>query len=358
MSEVVDRSIFWDLPRTLTHNALFNFIVGIRGGGKSYGSKKRCIDNFIKKKEQFGYIRRYKDDLKRPMEEFFQDILWEYPDYEMKTEGEKFFIRLKPADEKEKWTENDIAGYGFTLSTADNKKSIPYPRITTLFFDEFLLEEGSQRYLRNEPRKLLNLYETVARPGTGHPRVVLLMVANTITVTNPYFLYFDLKLPKTTDKNGKMIWRHPKKSMIVEIVDGNKLAEAKKQSEFGGIIDGTDYAEYSLENKFLLDDDTFIEKKSPHSKYYFTFHYMDNKFGVWVDFSENKMWVSQDIDPSFPYVYALTIKDHKPNTMFLKSRSKNTRFGIFIESYKNGMVCFETMNIKNMCYDVIKMVLN
>ena len=23
----------------------------------------------------------------------------------------------------------------------------------------------------------------------------------------PYFLYFDLKLPKTTDKNGKMIWR-------------------------------------------------------------------------------------------------------------------------------------------------------
>lgn len=358
MNTVIDRSIFWDLPRTLTHNALFNFIVGIRGGGKSYGSKKRCIDNFIKRKEQFGYIRRYKDDLKKPMEQFFEDILWEYPDYEMKTDGDKFYIRLKPVDEKEKWTEDDIAGHGFTLSTADNRKSISYPRITTLFFDEFLLEEGSQRYLRNEPRKLLNLYETVARPGTGHPRVVLLMVANTITVTNPYFLYFDLKLPKKEDKNGKMIWRHPKKSMIVEIVDGDKLANAKKQTEFGGIIEGTDYAEYSLENKFLLDNDTFIEKKSQNAKFYCSFVYKDNTFGVWMDVKENKLWVSNDVDPSAPFKYALTINDHKPNTMFLKSKSKNTRFGFFIECYKDGMVYFETMNIKNQCYEVIKMVMN
>ena len=64
----IDRSMFWDIGRTLTHNMLFNVIVGNRGGGKSYGAKKRAIDNFIKKKEQFGYIRRYKDDLKKPME--------------------------------------------------------------------------------------------------------------------------------------------------------------------------------------------------------------------------------------------------------------------------------------------------
>ena len=358
MMEQVDRSIFWDLCRTLTHNALFNFIVGIRGGGKSYGAKKRCIDNFIKNKEQFGYIRRFKDDLKKPMEQFFKDIEWEYPDYEMKIDGDKFLIRLKPADEKEKWSENDIAGYGFTLSTADNKKSISYPKITTLFFDEFLLEEGSQRYLRNEPRKLLNLYETVARPGTGHPRVILFMVANTITVTNPYFLYFDLKLPKNTDKNGKMIWRHPKKSMIVEIVDGDKLAEAKKQSEFGGIIEGTDYAPYSLENKFLLDDETFIEKKTPKARYYLTFVYKDNKFGLWVDASISKMFVSKDIDPSNPFIYSLTLKDHTPNTMLLKSKGRNTRFGYFIENYKIGNVRFEDMNTKNLCYEVIKMVMN
>lgn len=357
MSEVIDRSIFWDIGRTLTHNALFNFIVGNRGGGKSYGAKKRGIDNFINRSEQFGYIRRYKEDLKKPMEQFFKDIAWEYPDYEFKIDGDKFLIRLKPADEKEKWTEKDIAGYGFQLSTANNKKSISYPDITTLIFDEFLIEKGNQRYLPNEPEKVLNLYETVARPGTGHKRVVMFFLANAISVTNPYFLYFDLKMPKKADRNGKYIWKHPTKPVLVEDVRNQAFIDKKKNTEFGQLIAGTEYAEYSIENKFLLDDDSFLEKKTGKARYYFTFIYKGRNFGVWADFTEGKMWVSEDIDTSFPYVYSLTIKDHKPNMMFLKSRSRNTRFGLFIEAYKMGNVYFENMNVKNMCYEVIQMVL-
>lgn len=354
----IDRSIFWDIGRTLTHNMLINVIVGNRGGGKSYGAKKRAIDNFIKRKEQFGYIRRYKDDLKKPMEQFFKDILWEYPDYEFKVDSERFYIRLKPADEKEKWTEKDVAGYGFQLSTAANKKSIAYPDITTLIFDEFLLEKGTQRYLPNEPEKLLNLYETIARPGTGHPRVVLFMLANAISITNPYFLYWNLRMPKKADKNGKYIWKHPTRPILVEDVRNAAFIDKKKNTEFGKLIEGTTYAEYSIENKFLLDDDSFLEKKTSKARYYFTFIYKERMFGVWADFSEGRMWVSEDIDPSFPFTYSLTMKDHKPNTMLLKSRSKNTRFGMFIENYKLGNVWFESMNIKNMCYEVIQMVLN
>ena len=57
--EKIDTSIFWNLRETLTHNMLFNFIIGNRGGGKTYGAKEWAIDNFIKTGEQFGYIRRY-----------------------------------------------------------------------------------------------------------------------------------------------------------------------------------------------------------------------------------------------------------------------------------------------------------
>lgn len=353
--EVIDRSIFWDAGKTLTYNALFNFIVGNRGGGKSYGAKKRCIDNFIKRKEQFGYIRRYKDDLKKPMKQFFEDIAWEYPDYEMKIDGDKFLIRLKPANENEKWTKEDIAGYGFELSTASNKKSISYPDITTLVFDEFLLDKGFQRYLPNEVLAFLNLYETVARPGTQHPRVVVFFLANAISVTNPYFLYFNLKMPSKIDKNNKYIWKHPKKSILVEDVRNEKFIDKKKNTEFGSIIDGTDYADYSIENKFLLDDDSFVEKKSSNARYYFTFVYNNKNFGVWVNFTEGKIWVSEDIDPSYILKYALTLKDHSPNTMLLKSKTGSNHFKIFIENYKNGNVYFENMNIKNMCYEILKM---
>lgn len=42
--------------------------------GKSYGAKKFVISQFIKKNEEFAYIRRYKSDLKQAVPTFFNDI--------------------------------------------------------------------------------------------------------------------------------------------------------------------------------------------------------------------------------------------------------------------------------------------
>ena len=356
MMNNIDVSIFWDIYRTQTHNALINLIVGNRGGGKSYGAKKKVVENFIKKGEQFGYIRRYKDDLKKPLEQFFKDIAVEFPEHECKVNGDKVYIRLKEGNAKAKWSEKDLAGYGFSLSTANNKKSMSFPDISMMIFDEFLLEEGNQRYLPNEVEKLLNLYETVARPGSGHRRVTLWLLGNAISITNPYFLYWDLRMPKTADKNGKWIWKHPSRPILVEDVRNEGFIDAKKNTEFGQLVSGTNYADYSIENKFLLDDSTFIEKRSPASRHSFNFIYKGEKYGVWYDYSEGKMWVSSAIDPS-GINYSLTLNDHSPNTMLLKNRNKTLYFRQFIECYKQGLVFFETMNIKNICYEVLRMTL-
>lgn len=352
----IDTSIFWNIGQTLTYNSLINVIVGNRGGGKSYGAKDRGISNFIKKREQFGYIRRYKEDLKKPMEQFFKDIEGAYPNHEFRVKSGCFWIREKPDDPNQKWTEDDIAGYGFVLSTAANVKSIAYPNITTLIYDEFLLDKSNVTYLPDEPGKLLNLYETIARPGTGHPRVVLFMLANALSVTNPYFMYWDLKMPTRQDKNGKWIWKHPTRPIIVEDVRNEKFIDAKMNTEFGQLVAGTKYADYSINNKFLLDSDTFIEKKSPKARYYFTFIFKGKKYGVWGDYNEGKMWVSEDIDPSYLLVYTLTLKDHQPNTMLLKSRSQSSSFRAFVENCKIGRVFYENMNVKNITYEVLQMV--
>lgn len=352
----IDRSIYWDIKRTLTHNSLINVIVGNRGGGKSYGAKKLAIDNFIKKREKFGYIRRYKDDLTQPMKQFFKDIEWEYPDYEFKTDNKYFYIRLR-SECDEKWTEDDIAGYGFVLSTANNKKSISYPDITLLIYDEFLLDKGTTHYIKNEPIALLNLYETVARPGTQHPRVILFMLANALSISNPYFLYWDLKMPTKQDKNNKWIWKHPTRPIIVEDVRNEKFIDTKKNTEFGSLVSGTSYADYSIENKFLLDDPAFIEKRTPKSRYYFTFVYKDYELGVWMDIREGLLYVSKSIDPKCPIVYAITMKDHRPNTIFFRNKHKSGCFKVFLEHYKLGNIRFEDQNIKNLTYEIIKMTI-
>lgn len=367
MTKQIDTSMFWDINRTLTHNCLFHFIVGNRGGGKTYGCSKKAIDNnidkekaikgFIEHKQQFGYIRRYKDDLAKAMPKFFKPMEDKYPDYEFKVDGDKFYIRLKPQDEEEKWTDEDIAGYGFSLSTAGNLKSVAYPYITFLMFDEFLLDKGNQHYLPNEPEKLLNLYETIARPGTGHPRVVLFLLANAISITNPYFLYFGLRMPQKQDKNGKWIWKHPTKPILVEDVRNEHFIDIKSKTEFGKLVAGTKYADYSIDNKFFLDDSRFIEKRSPKATHYCNFIYKERTFGVWVSYSEGRFWVSDAYDPSCVFRYSLTLQDHSPNTLFIRS-VRNTRFKAFIQAYKDGCVRFETMDIKNLTYEVIQMVLN
>lgn len=352
-------SFYWNLRATLTYNYLINIIVGNRGGGKTYGFKEWAIDDFIKKKQQFGYVRRYKEDLQKSMPTFFNDIKHNYPDYEFRVEGNRFYIRLKPANEKEKWKEDDIAGYGFVLSTANNLKSIAFPKISKICFDEFILDKsGNQRYLTDEVGALLNLYETIARPGTDHIRVRLFLLANAITITNPYFAFWDLKMPIKQDKNGKWIRLYKDKSILVEDVRNEDFIDNKKNTEFGRLVAGTRYGDFSIENKFYLDDDSFIEKKSPNARYYFTFTYMSEDYGVWVDFNEGKLWVSKDIDPSFLVKYALTLKDHKPNTLLINTKGKKGHFKVFTDAFKSGCVYFESQNIKNLTYEVIKMVLN
>lgn len=358
-------SKYWDIDRTLTHNALFYVIVGNRSAGKSYGCKKKGINNFIKKGEQFIYTRRYEKDLKESVPTFFDDIIRnnEFPDYEFKVDGYKLYCRLKEdPDKKVPWTKDEICGYGVILSTADNKKSISYPNVTMIIYDEFMLDSESsmQRYLKNEPRTLMNLYETVARPGTEHPRCVLFMLSNSVSINNPYFLIWDLKMPGTDkpDKNGKFIWHHPSRSIIVENVKKSEMIEAKKQHEFYSITKGTGYDDFSINNAFINDDETFVEERSSTAMPYFNFIYKGQKFGVWISMIEGLMWVSDKYDPTYPIIYSLTMKDHKPNTLFLKNKRQAVHFDNFIKAYKEGLVRFESTLIKSMCYEVIKLTLS
>ena len=45
----MDNELYINIPLTLSYNALWNFILGMRGGGKTYGSLKYGIEQFLKK---------------------------------------------------------------------------------------------------------------------------------------------------------------------------------------------------------------------------------------------------------------------------------------------------------------------
>lgn len=324
--------MYWNISRTLSYNCLFNFVVGARGVGKTYGAKKWAIKSFLKDGAQFVYVRRYKEELKK-LSKFFDDIKQEFPDVDFRVKYPNLYIN------------DEVAGTAVPLSTSKIEKSTPYPNVNKIIFDEFILDKGFHRYLPDEVTNFLELYSTVARTRD----VTALFISNALTVTNPYFLYFDIKLPY--GKNFKV-----QDDILIEMVQDAEYTNMVKKTRFAKLIEGTQYADYAIDNDFLRDDKNFVQKKTVNSRPMFNMVYKGEKYGVWIDYGVGLIFVSTDYDPTRALTFSITLDDHRPNTMLLKG-SKCSALERFFKYYKLGLVRFESINIKNICYEIIKLTI-
>ena len=326
-------SIFWNINNSVSYNALFNFIVGNRGGGKTYGLKNYVINKFIKKGEQFVYLRRYKTEIKR-VNTFFDDISKNFPETEFKVQGKNFYIN------------NKLAGYAISLSNSKIEKSVAFPDVTNIIFDEFILDKGTHHYLADEVLIFLEFYETVARMRD----VKVYFLANAISTINPYFQYFNINIPY----NSKISCKN---DILIELVENVEFIEEKKKTRFGKLIADTLYSDYAIENKFLRDNKTFIAKKSGVCNYMYTIVYKDNKIGIWANYSKGNIYCSNAIDDKFNE-FALTKEDHTANTMLLNATKKHNPFKELMINFSYGNVFFETQKIKSLMYEIFKLLFN
>lgn len=322
---------WWNINVPLSYNALFNFIIGNRGSGKTFGCKEYAIKHFLQTGKQFIYIRRYNTEFKDNAN-FFNAVSRKFEDCSFSVKGKTYLINDK------------VAGFAMTLSTSKAKKSTEYPDVDMIIFDEFIIEKGVYHYLPNEVETFLDAYETIARMRD----VKCFFLSNAVTVVNPYFTYFNLTLPY-----GKLI--RCKKDILLQLVQDPEFIDAKKNTRFGRIIDGTAYSKYSIDNQFVLDDYSFIEKKGEGCKYWCTFIYESNSYGVWVDNWNSKIFISQDTDPSCRAVYSTTTKDHQPNTILFKSPRKSPVFFLMIQQFEYGAVRFENLKCKSVFLEILKL---
>lgn len=319
----------------LSYNALFNFVVGERGTGKTYQFKDWAISDFIKNGNQFVYVRRYKTEFK-DIGNFFDDMIKKYTNHKFSVGYGKFFI------------DNKIAGFYIPLSVAITKKSVAYPNVNKIGFDEFILEKSSLHYLPNEVNAFLGLYETIARDRNN---VRCLFMANSVTLINPYFLFFDLQVSKT-----KRFWTFKNNDLVVELTDLEEFREHKKQTRFAKIIDGTDFSKYSIDGEFVADNYEFIENKTPNSYYLFTMVYKGENIGIWCDSKNGLMFVSNKVDLTYPLKYAITTNDHKPNMIVLSNKYSREKIKVLTKMYEYGCLRYESLKLKSMMFDIFKLL--
>lgn len=321
--------MWYDGAKVVEKGALFSFVIGGRGIGKSFYWKKYCLERFKLTGEQFIYLRRYKEELKGDkMKRLFNDLqaAGYFPDDDITVKGRE--IKLN----------GSTCGYIQALSTANIAKSDSFPQVETILFDEFLIETGTYHYLKNEPVTMIGFYETVAR---NRPDVQVIFLSNAITITNPYFSYFKLKTPM----KGARLWRRGE--VLVDMPRDDEFIEMRKKSRFASLIEGTDYADYSIDNQFLLDNDTFIERKTDRCKCIFTISMNGAIIGMWIDNDNGLMFASNDRVNSV-YCYSLSTAEHGLNTILVGKRMRPYHIQFMIDMFKAGALRFENQKIKGM----------
>lgn len=330
---------YWYNPRKLlSHNRFMNFVMSHRGGGKTYAGKKIAIDNFIKNKKQFMYIRRYKTELKN-ISKFFNDIKQEYPSLKFEVKGNTFYINEK------------ICGYAVSLTQQVQIRSTPYPDVTFILFDEFVLDpKKTLRYLNDEVTTFLEIISTVVRNRND---LKVLCCANSISYVNPYFEYWNIRI---NPNDTQAFYKAPKnKQVVVELFESHEFRMMMEETLFGELILGTDYGDYAIENKVLLDSDAFIMNKKPKdSKFICSFKYDSSEFGMWFSQKEQIYHFNKQIDPSNKNKYSITKDDHDLNYTTIKFVKNSPMVKSMRLYYDQGLCFFTNQEIKNKMYEIFK----
>lgn len=334
---------YYNYDKLYSYNGIFNFLVGARGLGKTYGAKCKAISRAINYGEQFVYLRRYKTELSAKTS-FFADCAHEFPDWDFRVNGELAEMShvSKRDDKKRAWK---TIGYFVALSSAAFKKSVAYPLVRTIIFDEFIIEKGLIHYLPNEEKAFKEFFSTVDRNGD---KTRVFFLANSVTIHNPYFLAY-----KIEPKDDVEFMISHKGFIVSHFADSAEFRAGVNQTRFGQFIVDSDpeYADYALSNKFSDNHNHLIKKKMEEAKYTYTLETRSGVFSVWIDWGDFTFYL-QEKRPKSEMIYTtetnkmadgkiLTAKNDKQMVMLRAAFKRNK---MYFDKPKTRQIFVEVFN--------------
>lgn len=333
--------MWYNLNDILQYNCVYSFVVGMRGGGKTFAFKERAIKNFLKDGSQFIYLRRYKTELKKVRNFFEPDLVEKFPGNVFGVKGNTFYIN------------NQVAGYAIALTCTMQEKQNNYAKVTLVGFDEFILDSsGSQKYLPNEFDTFNNFYDTVDR---NKDKTRVLFIGNAISEVNPYFSGLSI-CPDQNKRFTKYI-KGGEVLAVIEVWSDENIKAQRKQTRFGKLMAGTEYDAFSNDNKFYRDNTSFIKQRPDNAVYLFGIFSNGQILGVWQDRLYLDTFISSDFRKRD--LYCCLPSDQRDRTDFgcevkltdLKASSMGRRL---VRASWNQYLYFEQQEIKNSFMGITK----
>jgi hypothetical protein len=211
---------YYSLDGILRKNADYNIVFGERSNGKTYAALKHCIEQFYNNCGEFAYIRRWKEDILGKRAANIFAALESNDDISKLTNGE--YTRVKYYNGVfylANWDENTQklvadsrpCGYTFALSDSEHNKSVSYPNVTNVVFDEFLTR---RYYLVDEFVTFMNVLSTIIRQRDN---VKIFMLGNTVNKYCPYFAEMGLRHVKDMKQGSIDVYKYGKSGLTVAV---------------------------------------------------------------------------------------------------------------------------------------------
>lgn len=230
----------------LSYKCTFNFIVGGRATGKTYGALSTVLDDHIK----FMLMRRTQaqaDLINKPDFSPFKPVC-DDKHIEITTASvSKYNAKFMLDDE--------TIGYTCALSTIANMRGFDASDVKLLIYDEFI-PERHERPIKSEGAAFLNAYETMNRNRElkGKRPLTVLCLANAFDIANPIFLELGLVgIAEKMKQNGRELYIDRDKSILILLPDSSKIMKEKNNTALYKLTEGSEFKAMALNNDFIYN---------------------------------------------------------------------------------------------------------
>lgn len=246
MKSLYNDNGYININKILSYGMPFNFIVGGRGTGKTYGGLKYVYQQ----KEKFIYMRRLQsqvDYVGKPDFNPFKSI--------NRDQGSNVVVKSITKYNYGFYADPDAEtpfGYIAALSTMSNLRGVDMSDSNVLIFDEFIPEKH-ERPIKNEAEAFFNCYETINRNRelSGKNPLQVLAFANANDLGNPIFLYLNLVSRAEKMKlSGNEIYIDRKRGIGLFILSHSPIGNLKKETALYRLTAGSEFTSMAIENNF------------------------------------------------------------------------------------------------------------
>lgn len=277
MRKKKEKSYYYDLEQDIKNypDAVFIFVIGGRGTGKTYSTLKYLYKNRI----IFTFIKRTMDDIKllctgnklgvkkeddspvidcspfKPLNRDFNTNVRAFQTYQS-------LGAFYNCDSKNNPVGNPV-GYIAALSGISKVKGFDLSDSDVLFFDEYI-PKIYDRNTANEDVQILDMYKTISRDREhrGKAPLKFIAMANSDNIDSPLANAFNLvnELATMVQNNQEYYYNPDTRVLIHKLKTSDEFIEKESQSPIYKATAGSKWARMALENDFAFNDFSQIKK--------------------------------------------------------------------------------------------------